>query len=161
MAWPAKAGACARQFFDGAVYGFAHVVSLIVTAAGFAAAVRGSGLAAELGRAIGAFPRLLDPLAAAVPLAFAAVSGSGMASTQGLFGSFDGPAAALGADRAAVGGLVSLASATGRTMSPVAAVVLMCASLTGTRPVELVKRVAPPLLVSLVSVVALRAAGCL
>ena len=38
-------------------------------------------------------------------------------------------------------------------MSPVAAVALMSASLTETSPAELVKRVAPPLLIGVVAVI--------
>lgn len=158
---PSKAKDGVKQFFDGAGYGFARIVSLIVTANCFGVAIRDSGLAALLGQAIQAFPDLLSPLAAFVPLLFAAVSGSGMASTQSLYGFFHGPAVALGVDPTAVGALVGVGSAAGRTMSPVAAVVLMCASLTGTKPLDLVKRVAPPLLIGLTVVVALRAAGIL
>jgi DcuC family C4-dicarboxylate transporter len=42
-------------------------------------------------------------------------------------------------------------------MSPVAAVTLMCCTLTGSKPFELVRRVAPPLVIGLVVVVGLRA----
>jgi DcuC family C4-dicarboxylate transporter len=79
---PGKARDCVKQFFDGAGYGFANIVSLIVTATCFGKAIEGAGLAAALGRLIADAPGLLQPLAAFVPLAFAAVSGSGMASTQ-------------------------------------------------------------------------------
>jgi C4-dicarboxylate transporter, DcuC family len=51
---------------------------------------------------------------------------------------------------------VSLGAAAGRTMSPVAAVVLMSAKLTGTDSFRLAKRVAGPLLVSLTVVILLR-----
>ena len=104
-ATPSKSRACVKQFFDGAGYGFANIISLIVTANCFGAAIRGSELAAELGRVIQAFPRSMEPLAAFVPLAFAAVSGSGMASTQSLYGFFHSPAVALGLDPTAVGAL--------------------------------------------------------
>jgi DcuC family C4-dicarboxylate transporter len=57
--------------------------------------------------------------------------------------------------------MVSLGSAAGRTMSPVAAVTLMCATLTGTNPFTLAKRVAVPLLVGIVVVVLLRLTGVL
>ena len=82
------------------------------------------------------------PLAAAVPMAFAAICGSGMASAQSLYSFFHGPAKALDLDPVSVGALVSLGSAAGRTLSPVAAVTLMCATLTGTNPFTLAKRVA-------------------
>ena len=61
----------------------------------------------------------------------------------------------------AVGALVSVGSAAGRTMSPVAAVVLMCGTLTGTNPFTLAKRVAVPLLAGITVVVLLRLAGAL
>jgi DcuC family C4-dicarboxylate transporter len=51
----------------------------------------------------------------------------------------------VGADPLLVGAVVSLSAAAGRTMSPVAAVVLMCAALTETSPGDLVRRVALPL----------------
>jgi len=156
---PSQARGCVKQFFEGAGYGFAHVVSLIVTANCFGTAIREAGLAASLGRLIELAPDLMQPLAALVPLGFAAVSGSGMASTQSLYGSFHGPAVALGLDPVSVGALVSVGSAAGRTMSPVAAVVLMCGTLTGTNPFTLVKRVAVPLLVGMVVVVTLRTCG--
>ena len=158
---PHKARDCVKEFFAGAGYGFANVVSLIVIASCFGAAIKAAGLADALGALIARAPHLMQPLAALVPLAFAAVCGSGMASTQSLYGFFHGPAVALGLDPVAVGSLVSLGSAAGRTMSPVAAVVLMCGTLTGTNPFTLAKRVAVPLLAGIAVVVALRLAGAL
>ncbi|HYH63730.1 MAG TPA: C4-dicarboxylate transporter DcuC [Urbifossiella sp.] len=156
---PGKARDGVTQFFAGAGYGFANIVSLIVTATCFGKAIEGAGLAAALGRLITDYPDLLQPLAAFVPLAFAAVSGSGMASTQSLYGFFFQPAVDLGHDPTAVGALVGVGSAAGRTMSPVAAVTLMCATLTHTNPFVLAKRVALPLLAGVAAVVALRMAG--
>lgn len=156
---PTKARDCVKQFFDGAGYGFANIVSLIVTATCFGKAIEGAGLAVVLGRLIADAPGLLQPLAAFVPLAFAAVSGSGMASTQSLYGFFHQPALDLGHDPTAVGALVGVGSAAGRTMSPVAAVTLMCATLTHTNPFTLAKRVAIPLLAGVAAVVVLRMAG--
>ena len=158
---PSRSRGCVRQFFEGAGYGFTNIISLIVIANCFGEAIKAAGLATLLGQLIAESPRLMQPLAAFVPLAFAAVSGSGMASTQSLYGFFHGPALALGLDPVSVGSLVSLGSAAGRTMSPVAAVTLMCATLTGTNPFTLAKRVAVPLLTGMVVVVALRMLGVL
>jgi len=158
---PSKARGCVKQFFDGAGYGFANVVSLIVIATCFGNAIEAAGLATALGHLITGTPELMQPLAGFVPLSFAAISGSGMASTQSLYGFFHGPAVALGLNPVDVGALVSLGSAAGRTMSPVAAVTLMCATLTGTNPFTLAKRVAVPLLVGMVVVVSLRMSGVL
>jgi DcuC family C4-dicarboxylate transporter len=156
---PTRARECVKEFFAGAGYGFTNVVSLIVTATCFGKAIEGAGVARTLGELIRYVPELMQPLACFVPLAFAALCGSGMASTQSLYTFFHGPAVRLGLDPVAVGALVSLGSAAGRTMSPVAAVVLMCGTLTGTNPFALARRVAVPLLVGAAVVVALRLAG--
>ena len=153
---PGKAKDCTKEFFAGAGYGFATIVSLIVTANCFGEAIKSVGLANALANLIGAYPSALVPLAAAVPCGFGAVSGSGMASTQSLYGFFHPAAVQLGADPNDVGAVVSIAAAAGRTMSPVAAVVLMCATLTGVKPFDVVKRVALPLALGLVVVVLLR-----
>jgi C4-dicarboxylate transporter, DcuC family len=156
---PTHAKGCMRAFFDGAGYGFTHIVSLIVVATAFGKGIEQVGLAKHLGDLIASQPALLHPLAGIVPMAFAFVCGSGMASTQSLYGFFHAPAVELQQDPIAVGAMVSLGSAAGRTMSPVAAVVLMCGTLVGVGPFQLVKRVAGPLLGGLAVVILLRLAG--
>ena len=158
---PGKARDCVKEFFTGAGYGFANVVSLIVTATCFGKAIESAGLAKLLGEFIQQSPGLIQPLAAFVPLSFASVSGSGMASTQSLYGFFHDPAIQLHVDPVSIGSLVSLGSAAGRTMSPVAAVTLMCAKLTSTNPFALAKRVALPLVVGIAAIVLLRLAEVL
>ncbi len=148
-----KALGVAAAFFGGAGYGFTHIISLIVTANCLGEGVAAIGLADLFGELIRAAPWLLLPLAGSLPLGFAALCGSGMASTQSLFAFFAEPALQLGIDPALVGAVVSLASAAGRTMSPVAAVVLMCGTLTGTSPLDLARRVAIPLLAGMAAVI--------
>lgn len=143
----------ARAFFDGAGYAFTHIISLIVTAACFGEGVKLMGLKVLIANLIDSWPALLLPIAGALPLAFACLCGSGMAATQSLFGFFLEPARSLGMDPVHVGAVISIGAAAGRTMSPVAAVALMCASITDTNVFALVKRVALPLLVSMVAVV--------
>jgi len=156
-----EAKGCLKTFFEGAGYGFANIVSLIVTANCFGVGIEQAGLARHLGELIAASPGLLHPLAGLVPFGFAWVSGSGMASTQSLYGFFHGPAVTLNADPLGVGALVAVASAAGRTMSPAAAVVFMCATLSGARGPDLVKRVAGPLVLGLTAIVVLRSVGVL
>ncbi|MFN3649931.1 MAG: C4-dicarboxylate transporter DcuC [Armatimonadota bacterium] len=148
-----KAGGVAGAFFEGAGYALAHVVSIIVAAACFGEGVRLIGLDKPIGHLIDYVPGLLQPAAGFLTLAFGAVSGSGIAATQSLFGFFAAPALQVGVAPEHVGAIVSIGAAAGRTMSPVAAVTLMSASLTETDPLELVKRVAPPLLIGVTTVV--------
>lgn len=159
LASPRDAKGCGRAFFEGAGYGFTNIVSLIVTATCFGKGIELVGLARHLGDLIARNPELLHPLAGVVPATFAFVCGSGMASTQSLYGFFHDPAVALGQDPLAVGAMVSVGSAAGRTMSPVAAVALMCATLTGAKPFDLVKRVGPPLVAGLATAILLKVFG--
>jgi DcuC family C4-dicarboxylate transporter len=156
---PSKARDCLRQFFDGAGYGFASIVSLIVTAQCFGTAMEAAGVARDLGRLITTWPESLFPLAVLVPMAFALLCGSGMASTQSLYGFFQHPAASRGIDPVDLGAVVAIGSAAGRTMSPVAAVTLLCAQLSQTPAPVLARRVAGPLLVGAVVVVFCRSVG--
>jgi C4-dicarboxylate transporter, DcuC family len=143
-----------RAFFEGAGYALANIVSLIVTASCFGEGVKLIGLASHVSALIGAQPLLLLSSAGALPLAFGALSGSGMAATQSLFELFVAPSRELGIDPVHVGAVVSIGAAAGRTMSPVAAVTLMSASLTETSPFTLARLVAAPLLIGMVAVVA-------
>jgi DcuC family C4-dicarboxylate transporter len=141
-----RAGQTAKAFFEGAGYALTHITSLIVAASCFSEGVKLTGLAKALGGLLEHHPGLLRPAAMTLPLAFAVLCGSGMAATQSLYSLFLPAVKTLGADPLQIGATVSLAAAAGRTMSPVAAVVLMCSSLSGAEPLALVRRVAAPLL---------------
>ena len=84
-----------------------------------------AGVPELLHEAVEAAPGLLMPLAVLLPAGFSWICGSGMASTQSLFGFFVEPAISLRVDPVRVGAVVSIAAAGGRTLSPVAAVVLL------------------------------------
>ncbi len=150
---PSKAGSTAKVFFEGVGAALTNITALIVAASCFGEGVRQVGLVDPLKDMIETSPRLLMPLAALFPLSFAWVSGSGMAATEALFKFYVEPAQTLEVDPLSVGAVVSLSAATGRTLSPVAAVVLMSASLTGAKPLDLVRRMAPPMLAGLLVMV--------
>jgi C4-dicarboxylate transporter, DcuC family len=137
-----------EAFFEGAGYGFANIVSLIVTANCFGAALKLIGIDALLGSHIGQSPYALLTIAGVASFGFAFLSGSGMATAQSLFGFFAMPALEMNVDPAHVGAVVSIAAAAGRTASPVSAVTLMTARLTDTKPFELVRLVLVPLLIA-------------
>jgi DcuC family C4-dicarboxylate transporter len=151
---PRDGSGSAKAFFEGVGYAVTNIVALIVAANCFGAGIKLIGLDAVLKNVILAWPDLLLPLAALLPLAFAAVSGSGMAATQSLFGFYVEPSLEHGADPADTGAVVSIGAAAGRTGSPVAAVTLMCGQLTGVSPFALAKRVAVPLLAATAAMIA-------
>jgi DcuC family C4-dicarboxylate transporter len=146
LAAPRGGPGATAAFFEGAGYGYAHVISPIAAANCFGAGIRAIGLAEVLGRFTQDQPALLLVSAAVLPLAFAALCGSGMAATQSLVGFFTRPALLAGIDPTHAGAVVSLAAAAGRTMSPAAAVAMISAEMTGTLPLRLCRRVLVPLL---------------
>lgn len=152
---PRTLGDTAKSFFEGAGYGFTHIIGLIVSASCFGEGIKLIGLNQTLGQLIAHYPGLLIPLAALLPLAFGILSGSGMAATQSLFEFFVEPCQATGADPYHVGAVVSLGAAAGRTISPVAAVTLMCSNMTGADPFALSRRVVIPVLCGLSVVIVL------
>ena len=87
-----KLNGVGTAFFEGAGYGYAHIVSLIVAANCFGTGIREIGIAHSIGGIIAAWPDVLMPAAGILPLAFAVLCGSGMASTQSLFSFFAEPA---------------------------------------------------------------------
>jgi DcuC family C4-dicarboxylate transporter len=147
VAAPGRAGAAAKVYFEGAGFAFTNIVSLIVVAACFGAGIKLLNLDAPVRTLIGGQPELIWPLAGTLTLAFAALSGSGMAATQSLFEIY--AFRELGTETLLrVGALTSIAAAAGRTMSPVAAVVLTCGKLTESDPLAVARRVAIPLLIA-------------
>lgn len=136
----------ALTFFEGVGFAFAKIISLIVAASCFGEGIKRIGLAALLGQVLQAWPRLLTLASIALPLSFAVLCGSGMATTQSLFGFFVEPARHLGLDTLRLGAIIALAASAGRTLSPVAAVTLLCASQVEVDPLELVGRLTIPLL---------------
>jgi DcuC family C4-dicarboxylate transporter len=142
-----------EQFFLGAGTGFANIVSVIVAAVCFGKGLELIGIAQLLTDQLATDARVLIVAAGITSLGFAVLCGSGMATTQSLFPFFAASAIELGIDPTHVGAVVSLASAAGRTMSPVAAVNQMCSRLTETDAVELSKRVAVPLLAGVAAII--------
>jgi DcuC family C4-dicarboxylate transporter len=149
-----KGRGATAAFFEGGGYAYTHIIARIAAASGFGAGVKSLGVDGVLKDGVGRAPGLLVPLAIVTALGFAALSGSAFATTQSFLELFIAPAAQAGQDELGIGILVSMAAATGRTMTPVSAVSLMCATLSGADPLELSRRVVVPLLVSLAAAVA-------
>lgn len=151
---PRQAAGTAQAFFEGAGHAFARIVSVIVVANCFGKGMEAIGVREQFSALIKSVPRLLTPCALALPLLFAILCGSGFASTQSLLGLLTAPAAALHVDQVTIGALVSLGSSAGRTISPVAPVVLLCSTLAGVEPLSLVRRLAIPILAGVAAVLA-------
>jgi DcuC family C4-dicarboxylate transporter len=138
----------ARTFFDGMGKAYANIISLIITGRCFIAGITAVKMIDELVGVIkgqGWWGKLATE---ASPWAMAVLSGSGIAPCISFCDAVL-PTIAK-ADQAGamnLGVLAAVASQFGRSMSPVAAVVMFSSTLVKVSPIEIVKRTGPPLLV--------------
>jgi len=137
----------ARTFFDGMGKAYANIISLIITGRCFIAgitAVKMIDMLVGLIQSHGFWGKLATE---AFPWALAVLSGSGIAPCISFCDAVlpsvakTDPTSALN-----LGVLAAVASQFGRTMSPVAAVVMFASTLVKVSPIEIAKRTAPPLL---------------
>lgn len=153
FAAPSRAAATAKVYFEGAGFALTHIVSVIVVATCFGTGIKQLHLDSPIRAFIGDRPDFVWLTAGGLTWAFAFLSGSGMAATQSLFEIFVTKAMSL-EQALRVGAVTSIAAAAGRTMSPVAAVVLTCAQLTDANGLAMVRRVAIPLVAATMATVA-------
>ncbi len=137
-----------KEFFEGLGYGYVQVISLIITASCFIEALRQSQVMEVLVKSIAG--------GGAVAYVSTALSTMGLAFVSG-----SGTAPSISFSKAVLPGLVqqgmalqqivdlgclgSIGATFGRTMSPVAAIVLFAATLSGTQSRDIVKQLALPL----------------
>lgn len=135
-----------RAFFDGMGKAYATIISLIITGRCFVEGITAVGMIKSMialiaDRGIGG--RLLTEL---FPWVLAVVSGSGIAPCVSFCQAVLPEIAKIDQGEAVnLGVLAAVASNFGRTMSPVAAVVMFSATLVKVSPIDIVKRTAPPL----------------
>jgi DcuC family C4-dicarboxylate transporter len=151
---PASIRGLAQAFFEGAGYAYYHVISLIVPASTFAEGVRLSGLIAVVIRGIAGWPELAMIAAMVAPWCLAVICGSGIAPAVAVMEFFVPAAGTMGLDPVRLGTVSALGAHFGRTMSPAAAVVMVSSTLANARAADLIRRVAPPLFVGGIVLVA-------
>jgi DcuC family C4-dicarboxylate transporter len=158
VASPNDIGRLPAAFFEGAGFVYAHVISIIAAAIMFAKAVEANGLIELMTTHLKDAPAAVSVASVVVPWVFACVTGTAVGTAplviniilpiaMGAAGKAGGtlsPAAVATGVR--IGSLNAIAAQFGRTSSPVAPVTVMCATLARVRPVDLVARVLPPLI---------------
>ncbi|RPH50165.1 MAG: C4-dicarboxylate transporter [Planctomycetota bacterium] len=138
----------ARTFFDGMGKAYANIISLIITGRCFIEGVTAVGMIKSLVSIVsgqGFWGRLATE---SFPWAMAVLSGSGIAPCVSFCQAVLPEVAKTDQNGALnLGVLAAVASNFGRTMSPVAAVVMFSSTLVKVSPIEIVKRTGPPLLI--------------
>jgi DcuC family C4-dicarboxylate transporter len=136
----------ARAFFEGMGFAYIHVISLIITASCLIAGMETVGLVTKLVGWVSGADLFAKLVSGVIPWILAVISGSGTApsvafskavlpslSSQDLIAAVD------------IGLLGAIGATFGRTMSPVAAVVIFTCTLVKCNPLQIVKRTAPAL----------------
>jgi DcuC family C4-dicarboxylate transporter len=154
---PKQSGKVVAAFFEGAGFVYAHVISIITAAGMFAEGVRINSLIDMMTSHLKNAPLAITLASVAIPWLMACVTGTAVGTAPlviniilpiatGLTGAATTKSAAGIATGLRIGGVNSIAAQFGRTSSPVAPVTIMAATLARAKPIDLVKRVAPPLL---------------
>jgi DcuC family C4-dicarboxylate transporter len=139
----------ARAFFEGMGKAYANIISLIITGRCFVEGITAVGMINALIRVVSGRGILGRLATEGFPWTLAVISGSGIAPCVSFCKAVLPEVAKL--DQAAalnLGVLAAVASNFGRTMSPVAAVVMFSSTLMKVSPIDIVKKTAPPLLAS-------------
>jgi len=143
---PKESGRLVATFFEGVGFAYANIISIIIVATIFTEGIKANGLIEILTNALTHRPIAAKFASLILPFTLAGVTGSGSAPAIAVMNVLVPVAAKMNLDAIGLGALIAVAAQLGRTMSPVAAVVVMCATLSGQPPLNLVKYVTIPLL---------------
>jgi C4-dicarboxylate transporter, DcuC family len=146
MTSPRRVGKLPSAFFEGAGFAFAHVISVITCAKMFAMGIQANGLIALMTSHLHDSPAVLTVASLALPWIMAAITGTAVGTAPLVIGILLPIVKAVtpGATMRS-GGMQAIGAQFGRTSSPVAPVVIMCATLSRQRPLDLARRVLVPL----------------
>ncbi len=152
---PAHAATLTGSFFEGMGYAFSKVISIIIAAACFISGLEAIGVLTILSAALAANASLAAVIAPIVTWLTAVVGGSGTAPSVAFSSSMlPGVAAVNPTEAVRLGVAGAVGANVGRTMSPVAAVVLYSCALADVPLSQLWKRVAPCMVAAVVVTIA-------
>ena len=136
----------AKSFFEGMGYAYANIISIVVTSSCFIAGLTAVGLTDQFVKLISGAGWTAKIAAGAIPGALGVLTGSGIGPSvafskavlpalreTNLTGALD------------LGALAAISATFGRTMSPVAAVVIFCATFSGAPTFVLIRKTALPM----------------
>jgi C4-dicarboxylate transporter, DcuC family len=131
-----------KGFFHGMGYGFANVISVLIVASSFIAAMKALGLLDQLVVLVRSPGPLGKVAAGFFPWLLAVISGSGTAPSVAFSQAVLPDLSAIDLTGAIDLGVIGAIAATyGRTMSPVAAVVIFTSAMMNVSPLQIVGRI--------------------
>ena len=135
-----------KEFFNGAGKGYGNVLGIIISAGVFAAGLREAGVVDALIEALKQANEYARVGGALGTWAMAVLMGSGDAATFAFNEAVTPHATEFGMTISELGNTVMCAAQLGRTMSPIAGVVILLAGMSQVSPIDLVKRTAVPMI---------------
>lgn len=146
----ANPGNFTKAFFNGMGDSFGNIFGLIVTANIFVAGLQALGLIKMLINYMTTSPAIAKAAAIFGPLIMAVISGSGEAASIAFNTAVSVHAEQFGMDTMNMGAIAVLSGGIGRSMSPVAGCVIICAGIAKVNPLDVIKYSSVAMLAALV-----------
>ena len=146
-----------KKFFDGMGGAYANILGIIITATVFVSGLKALGAVDVFIDFLISNPNLAGIGATVGPFLLAIVVGSGDAAAFAFNEAVTPHAESLGMKIQDMGSLSAISGAIGRTMSPLAGAVIVCAGFAKVDTIDVVKRTALGMILGLVSVYVLLA----
>lgn len=141
-----------KEFFKGMGNAYGDILGIIIAAAVFSQGLRASGLVDLFIDFLINEPEYARWGGTLGPFLMGIMTGSGDAAAYAFNNTVTPHAAALGYEIPDLGMASAISGALGRTMSPLAGSVIVCAGLAGVNPIELAKRTAPGMIIGVLFV---------
>lgn len=141
-----------KEFFSGMGSAYAEVIGIIIAASVFVAGLKACGAIDFVIEWLKNEQHFVKFGGTFVPFFMGVVTGSGDAATMAFNTAITVHAADLGFDQAELGMAAQIAGALGRSASPIAGACIVCAGLAGVNPVNIAKRTALGMFLSVVVV---------
>jgi DcuC family C4-dicarboxylate transporter len=138
----------AKDFWKGAGYAYGHVVGIIICAMVFVSGLQAVGLIGAMMKLMTTHQDIAKISSAWGPFLLGLFSGSGDAASVAFNKAVTVHAAEFGLKPISMGSVAAICGALGRSMSPVAGGMIICAALAGTSPMETAKRNAPGMILA-------------
>ncbi len=139
-----------KEFFKGMGDGYGSVMGIIIAAGVFAAGLKCAGLVDAFINVLKTSNELARWGGSLGPFILAVITGSGDAATFAFNEAVTPHAADFGMQIPNLGALALISGSLGRTMSPIAGVVIVVSGLCASSPLSLVKRTAIPMIITVI-----------
>ena len=137
-----------KEFWHGAGDSFGHVFGIIICALVFVSGLKAVGLIEAMTEAMVHSPAIAKISATFGPFVLGVLSGSGDAAAVAFNRAVTPEAAKFGLAAIDMGSAAAIAGALGRSMSPIAGGMVICAGFAGCSPLESAKRNAPGMIIA-------------